>query len=337
MTTSTEGGMVTIDITHDGLVKQMFGDLKVVAAFIRWSMPNVAKLLDLERIESIPTETFGRDFRKMFKDLAFKVPMKQSGRSAYIYVLIEHKSRHERFAILQTLRYVLDVYYREALKLGENDESGNPTMLAPVLPVLFTHGKSAFDKPIQFAELIDACPELEPFVPKFQVALVDMMACPEEELPSADEAPELYAMASLMQSVFREKTGERLVDILLRFLHAVRQPYIRETLEALFLYGLKYTEGVTDEQVQTIITEAMKLGDDKMPLTAPERWIAEGEVKGEVKASQDAIIRFLKARRYEISDGLCEKLRAIQDIEKLQQLTDLAATTESIADFESKL
>jgi len=159
--------------------------------------------------------------------------------------------------------------------------------------------------------------------------LIDLMAVRPDELPALEDDAELYGVLRLMRSVFREEEADQFVDVMLHILKVLRLPENRSIIEAMLLYALKYGEGVSGEQVSVVLSELDKSGETEMGITMVDRWKAE--------ASQDAIIRVLKARRFEISDGLCEKLRAIQDIEKLQQLTDLAATTESIADFESKL
>ena len=68
-----------------------------------------------------------------------------------------------------------------------------------------------------------------------------------------------------------------------------------------------------------------------------EKLKAESKTQGKAEASQDSIIRVLKARQFELSNDLCEKIRAIQDVEKLQELTDISVTAKSVEEFASKL
>jgi predicted transposase YdaD len=62
----------------------------------------------------------------------------RSGRPAFLYLLFEHKSRPDRFARLQLLRYTVELW--------DEWHRGHPrALLPPVLPVVFYHGNTRLE------------------------------------------------------------------------------------------------------------------------------------------------------------------------------------------------
>ena len=68
-----------------------------------------------------------------------------------------------------------------------------------------------------------------------------------------------------------------------------------------------------------------------------ERIRQEGRLEGQEEALKGALTSFLSARFGDMPASLRQKLEAISSTEELESLTRSAATTESLAEFESVL
>ena len=112
-------------------------------------------------------------------DLLFLARLRSGER---LLVLLERRSRVDRFAVVEVFGIVLDVLAR-ARELDPAAES--PFVLA----VLVHHGREPWDAPTRLHdcyELDGLTPEvraaLEPFLPRFEFVLLDLARMSEEEL-----------------------------------------------------------------------------------------------------------------------------------------------------------
>ena len=64
---------------------------------------------------------------------------------------------------------------------------------------------------------------------------------------------------------------------------------------------------------------------------------AKGEIKGEAKGKADGIIRTLTKRIAQPSEELEKNLRAVTDLEQLDQLFDVAFDCQSLDEFSEEL
>ena len=331
-------------ITHDKFVKTFMDNMRVVADFIDWAAPDIARRLDLTQIEHAETESVDDRFDRMFKDDVW-------GRSLYVYVIIEHKSRPDRFTTLQLLRYTVRVYqqkWQEYIKARKTDEDGNdeaenngPYFLPPVLPIILYHGEREFSSPIEFSELVGAGPELEPYVPKFRVILIDMKACLPSQYPDPSEKVELYSMLATMQAVFEPDVAERLVNVMHHIAQQLRRPENLALAEKILMYSISRSEHLEPQYLTKISDELKSMGDETMGMTLADKLFAEGELKGKAEgkaeASQDSIIRILEARFGEVPASIGETVRTVTNTDRLEWLIATAATTKSLETFEKEL
>ena len=127
--------MPEISNPHDLFFKELLSRPEGQRDFVANYLPAaVVAQLDLSSPEPTKDSFVAPRRQGHYSDLVFHVRLR-SGRPAFLYLLFEHKSRPDRFARLQLLRYTM--------ALGDDWHRDHPrALLPPVFPVLFYHGKT---------------------------------------------------------------------------------------------------------------------------------------------------------------------------------------------------
>jgi len=161
--------------TDDNFYHQFFSNAEVVADLLKIINPDLLNELDLSSFTQVSNEFISADMRARRGDVFWKVRWKAKDTSAedgwlYIYILLEFKSRQERFCILQVLEYLI-LAYRDLIKkkaLTANHK------LPPLLPIVLYNGDTPWKQPKTLAELIEPGPAFfQPFVPNFNLFVID--------------------------------------------------------------------------------------------------------------------------------------------------------------------
>ncbi|MEX2442604.1 MAG: Rpn family recombination-promoting nuclease/putative transposase [Alkalispirochaeta sp.] len=140
---------------HDRFFRSFFSQPVHLRGLIRTSVPaDVVAMLDLASLKVEPGTWIDKRNREHLSDLAVSVEVvghdgNDDGRTAddireveyseprsstaKIYILVEHKSYRDPAALLQLLRYMVQVWTAEV-------RSGGAPPLTPIIPVLVYHG-----------------------------------------------------------------------------------------------------------------------------------------------------------------------------------------------------
>jgi len=316
---------------HDQLVAKFFEDTTLAQELLRQFLPaEPLEQFHLEGLEPIKNSFVDEELRRSYCDLCYKIPLRAAAGDSrvegIVYVLIEHKSESDPFAPFQLLRYMVRIYEQESAKARHHPGFRLP----PIIPMVLHHGRTEFRGPVDFQSLVAPVPGLESYVPKFSCVLVDLMAIPPEELPDSDER--LYAVLSVMQSIFGEDLPRGLRQAVSRLAAKMERPEIQETFRILMQYVLQSANKITNEEIVEAIRPMGKLGDETMS-TLVEKWREEGREEGQISDRQDSIIDILLVRFGVVPEPLCQAIRAITDRERLVRLTVQAVKCETIDQF----
>ncbi|MEX2442620.1 MAG: Rpn family recombination-promoting nuclease/putative transposase [Alkalispirochaeta sp.] len=141
---------------HDRFFRSFFSQPTHLPSLIRNALPaEVIATLDLNSLKLEPGTWIDRKNREHLSDLAASVDIvgqrssegqdpsggsntgsgsnDDFGRSAKVYILVEHKSYRDPAAVLQLLRYMVQMWSAEV-------RSGGRIPLTPIIPVLLYHG-----------------------------------------------------------------------------------------------------------------------------------------------------------------------------------------------------
>jgi len=114
---------------HDALFRYTFGKPVHAAGLLQAVLPEpVVEGVDWSTLRVLPGTQVDEQLRRTQSDLAFVVD--RAGAETLFYVLVEHKSRSERWAVLQLLGYVAGLWTKQCRqKSGARD-------LPTVIPIL---------------------------------------------------------------------------------------------------------------------------------------------------------------------------------------------------------
>jgi predicted transposase/invertase (TIGR01784 family) len=118
---------------HDRFFRSFFSEPRHLQFLIRKALPaEVTAALDLNSLTLEPGTWIDRNNREHLSDLAASVDI-VGHCSGKVYILVEHKSYRDPAAVLQLLRYMVQMWSAEM-------KSGGKIPLTPVIPVLLYHG-----------------------------------------------------------------------------------------------------------------------------------------------------------------------------------------------------
>jgi len=129
---------------HDRFFRSFFGKAEHLRGLVQTVLPaEVVSILNLKTLKVEPCTWIDRRHREHLSDLALTVEVTadddrsttQNGKSpsARVYILVEHKSYRDPAALLQLLRYMVQVWSAET-------RTGRGALLTPIIPVLVYHG-----------------------------------------------------------------------------------------------------------------------------------------------------------------------------------------------------
>ncbi len=165
---------------------------ETVAARFDWDT------LTLESCSFVSTQ-----LRSRYSDLPFRTRL--DGHHAFVYLLVEHQSRPDRFMPLRMTEYLVAIWNRYL------DEHPDTTVLPAVVPVVIHSGPNArrWNTPTELSELIDIDPVTRPalgeHLPRLRLILDDLTTV---DLPTL-RARHLTPATRLMLVLHRIATGNR--------------------------------------------------------------------------------------------------------------------------------
>ena len=152
--------MADLPTPHDARFRALFSDPGRAQDFLREHLPNsIAGTLTDDLPELLEGSFVDEALAGSQSDLLMKV-RRASGGDAFVYVLVEAKSRPDPGLPLQLASYMVRIWRRHAGSSAELLRS-----LPPIVPVVVYHGAADWTVPGSLREMIDADdPELE-FLP----------------------------------------------------------------------------------------------------------------------------------------------------------------------------
>lgn len=158
---------------HDTFFRQLLAQPTTAADFVQNYLPaEVVAVLDLTKLQPERDTFVDARLRKHFSDLLYSVPLKTGGR-AYLYLLFEHKSKPDKQARLQLLRYMTRIWEQEWRKKRQ---------ISPIVPLLFYHGQETWSYSTEFADLVQPPEVLKTYTPHFRHLLTDLSTWSDEEM-----------------------------------------------------------------------------------------------------------------------------------------------------------
>ena len=112
-----------------------------------------------------------------------------------IYLVFEHKSYPDKFTLIQILSYCIAVWEND-LKKGINPR--------PIIPVIFYHGRRAFNLPSRFSDYYQVSHELKKYLLDFGARIFNTRKYRDEEIMNRVRNQYLKAGVLTMKHIFED-------------------------------------------------------------------------------------------------------------------------------------
>ncbi len=251
-----------------------------------------------------------------------------AGRTAYVYILYEHKSYRYRWVTVQLLRYIATIWQ----KLVTEGEQNQDDLLPQILPVVLYHGEERWNAPLQFAELIEGGPD-SPHVPHYRPAFIDLTEIPDERITGSLRA--VLGLVALKYSRLQLKRAamDRLTELLHR---GEADPTVRYLVRVVQHI---YAQVKSSEEMDGLVATASRLGYHEVEvgyMTFAQEMLEKGVEKGSLQRSREVLIRLVD-RKFGLTDAERERISGCDDQAVLDAALDEILDAETKAQVLAKL
>ena len=331
---------------HDLLVKHFLSELYLASdLFKNYLAEEWVELVDFDSLKQESTETVDRSLAELRSDLRYSTKLKGANEELGVFVVLEHQSRPDRFMAFRLLGYIYAAYQQHLSATGKRKDTAFP----PPLTVVLHHGKAPWKKVLTMRELLSSQHDMWMDTLKFPICLIDLARIPPEQLRGH---PALCVLLDSLQSASAGRFPERLPEILGRLKNVREEGKLKSWSMAVSTY-FTAVQGKAKENTD-ILFHALKalLGAreaEKMTATIADGWKAEGRAEGKaegkaegmaegaVRGKIESLTLFLESRFDEVPASIQKKLASLHDAGHIERLTRLAATCQSLKEFQKAL
>jgi len=327
--------MSEISNPHDRFFREVFSRLAWSRDFLRTQLPSaIVETLALETLELRPGSFLNEELQQYFSDLLFRVSLR-TGRDAYVYVLLEHKSYVERFVGLQILRYKVEIWEQiraENTAAAKQQKRPRRRKFPPIFPLIVYHGKRKWQVSQQFADLVEGGAAWKPYLPDFRYEVASVADIRETELFDSV----LFRTAiRLMRHIFDPDLADKLPQIWAEFRNLAWESETQGFLIVMLSYVTSATRVSNAELIRSLETAAPGQEETLMTTLARE-WMEEGIAKGIEKGLLSSIRTGLRTRFGVEGEGFVDELAELHDQAKLQQIVGLLFEVGSLTEFRTR-
>ena len=153
---------------HHEYARAGAGALRTAVALLRAHLPDeIARDLRWSTLTLQDRSFVDPDLRDIESDLLFSIRRKAGAPPAWLYVLLEHQSRPDRWIRFRLLKYCCRIWDRSRQQFPRERR------LRPIVPLVFYQGPGRWRHATEFAELFADSVRDWTWVPRFAHLLVD--------------------------------------------------------------------------------------------------------------------------------------------------------------------
>ena len=330
--------------TDDNFYHQFFSNAEVVADLIKTVQPGLLAELDVNSFVQVSNEFISADMRARRSDVFWKVKWHSKEQVAeegwlYIYILLEFKSRAERFCILQVLEYLV-LAYRDLINKNALTASQK---LPPLLPIVLYNGDIPWQQPKSLAELIEPGPVFfKPYIPDFNLLVID-----ENDYRDAP-----LEMTSLISAIFTFENSRHPLDLksvteaFFVWFNSHPKQQLKQTIINRVKHSLKNVlspdilnqVSTLEELSPMFATRAEKFMEQQKQQWQYFGWQEgrqEGRQEGEIHGKR-AFLMITLTKRFEAVSALAKQLVESADAQQLDDWLDVALKVNSLDEWLSR-
>jgi predicted transposase/invertase (TIGR01784 family) len=313
-----------IQNSHDSLFKETWSDKKNAKAFLEnYLPPKVLRVINMDSLEICKDSFIENDLKNYYSDMLYKVNIGKT--PGYIYFLFEHKSYPDKMVHLQLLEYMTKIW-RLDLKQSKRKK------LSIIVPLLLYHGPQKWKVKEDFSSMLDGPVDImAEYIPDFRYVLYDLSQYSDDDIKGTITA---RVVMLIFKHIFEKDFAQKLPEIFSLLKDLSEKETGLQYFETLLKYIFSNVEGITTEQFQTIVLNALSedKGDiimtlaEKLRNEGREKWIEKGFEQGIEQGIEKGLfegIEFAVSIKFGDTDD-CKtaiaKMKSIKDINRLKAL-----------------
>lgn len=318
---------------HDAFFRRTLGREAVAREFLRHYLPApVSARLDLQTVALEDASFVDEALREHVSDLLYRVGLREGG-TAFVYVLLEHKSVPDERVALQVLRYLAQAWDRL------------PAPLPLIVPVVIYHGAQPWRVGRHLRDLFGPNTQDDiwrRFLPDFEYHLCDLTKYADEELRGGLG---LGAALKLLKHIFGQRLRAKLPDIFRELAEELPEQEVIAQLETMLHY-LAASRRIATPQIREALYEVDKPGGRMITvldelrqegrLQGLQQGRQEGRQEGLREGATELTLQLLRAKLGRLDLATKERVQALA-YPQLKQLTKALLQFESRADLEKWL
>jgi hypothetical protein len=290
---------------HDQFFKRLLDKPGAAGALLRERLPEpIACRLSADTPELVAGSFISESLREYRTDRLYRVRM-IGGQTAFIHVVIEHKSAPDPRIGLQLLGYLAQIW-----QWWDDHEDraadGRRRPLPPVFPLVVYHGAADWAIPTSFAETLAADAELRPYLLDFRYGLMDLGRIEDRAL-SREQVLQVGLMIL--------KRGSRDGDLRAILLELGRSAAALGFGELIAL--VRYIVGEPNDLETAILRDVLKEiipGQEAVVMSiAAEQFKAEGRAEGialgRTEGKAEMLLRLLRRRFGAVDERILARVR----------------------------
>ena len=303
----------------------------------------IAAFLDFSQLTALNRSFLSQTLREQEADLVFRVPFRDPslGEEMLIHILIEHQSSVDKQMGFRFLGYMYNLWLAEQQRWTQADVPTPQRRLRPILPILFYTGDTSWNLPVSPVSAIDVPEALTPFVPTFEVLLLDVKHTPPAELTQTGQ-PLGWLLTVLQKERASVEEITQALETALQHLETLQTSNTQQHHQAiLYLTSLVYHRRSPDERqtlIQVVDAHAPTMEVETMLQSMAEVAYQQGIEQGARQMSIENTLLTL-TERFPNADltAIKPRLEAIEDINRLKQLNRTALTARSFPAFREQV
>lgn len=298
---------------HDKFFKTTFSDVEIAKDFMRSYLPkDVLDVVDLNTLVPQKDSHVDKKLKEQFSDLLFRVDINK--REGYIYFLFEHKSYNDKMAVIQLLRYMVEIWEEKIVKEKAKE-------LPVIMPLLVYHDKGNWTANTKLSGWIGGYSELpealKKYIPDYEYILHDLSDYTKEQVKVDARTKIVIEMLNRGRYTTKEdrmELAKEAFELLVTMRESESVSYI---VSACIKYLLSISDNLTEKDLERI-AGSISVEGSELVMTVAEQLRQEGEQKG-IKEGLKITAKKAIIKGYSVEDimdltGLTEK--EIEEVRK---------------------
>lgn len=233
--------MTAIATIHDKFIRAILSDKSIATDYFRTCLPeHLSAILDFSTLTLLPDTYVSKELRKTISDIIYSCHIKGSRRRIKISLLLEHKSKQDKFTLVQLGSYIFSGFQRQIAQEGK---------VSPIIPILLYHGKERWEYHTLASLFEDVDQEFLPFIPDYEFIFHNLGEISDEQIQILENK---FLQASFLALKYSRLKAE-LIKLIPTILSLVTdaQKNLQNSI-IVYTFGVS---GLEEDQIITLIEE----------------------------------------------------------------------------------